>query len=157
MFTGTSSQKTNRKQKEPLRRQKDPAIQPTRLVVRSEEDFDHLESSPGFAAELVRPPAWAGRIKPKVLTATPTVVDTLSRQLDKVIIKAQAKLAKFQATVQQSQESIESSKQFVEKRNDRFIEDSDVERQLVLGQLREIRLRSKHREKISFNPLNHMG
>ena len=146
-----------KQQKEPLRHQKDPAARSTRQAVRQEEDFDHFEQSPGIIAERHLPPAWDGRVKPKVLTAAPSIVDTLSRQLEKVINKAQAKLAKLQANVQQSSESIEQSKDFLQQRNDHFIEDSDVERQLVLKQLQHIESQNKHREKISFNPLNIMG
>ena len=132
----------HQKQKEPLRQ---------------EEDFGHYESAPGIAAERVLPPAWAGRVDVKTLTATPSVVDTLSRQLDKVINKAKAKLEKLQASVETSQQSLENSKQFLRERNKHFTQDSDVERQLVLKQLHDLELQNKHREKITFNPLNIMG
>ena len=145
----------NRKQKEPLRQQKDPAAQSTRLAVRPEEDFGHDESAPGIAAERVLPPAWAGRVDIKMLTATPSVVDTLSRQLDKVINKAKAKLEKLQASTEASQQCIDKSKQFLRERNKHFIQDSEVERELVLKQLHDLELQNKHREKIAFNPVSY--
>ena len=127
------------------------------MPVRQPEDFDHFEPEPGVYAERFVPPAWAGKVNIKMLPAAPSAVDTLSRQLDKVIKKAQAKLEKLQSTVETSQQTIEDSKKLLKKRNNHFIEDSEVERQLVLKQFRDIELQNKHREKIAFNPLNIMG
>ena len=78
---------------------------PTGWSVRPEEDIDQHLYLPGISTEGFFPPAWVGRVKLKVVAATPTVVAILSRQLDTVINKAQAKPDKLQATVQTSNQS----------------------------------------------------
>ena len=84
--------------------------------------------------------------------ASQSVLDTLSRQLDKAVNKATAKLAKLH-------QSASVTKTFVDNVKNRFIDDQQVEKQLLHRQIQQL-CKEQHRQKIapcSFNimDINH--
>ena len=85
------------------------------------------------------------------------ILNTLSRQIDRVINKAQSKLAALQ-------KSVATTKAFNKSGNDHFVEDRTVEQELLRRQLeqaaksiRSQHSQSSHRPKLEFNPLHIMG
>ena len=120
--------------KQPLRQSKDPAVVSTVPAVRRGGQC-HQDANP----------------------KQHDIVNTLSRQIDKVVKKAEAKLACLQSSVQVTEA-------FNDKVNEHFIDDKCVERQLLHRQLEQLQKslspqqkQSSHREKITFSPLNIMG
>ena len=81
--------------------------------------------------------------------ASQSVLDTLSRQLDKAVNKATAKLAKLH-------QSASVTKTFVDDVKNHFIDDQQVEKQLLHRQVQQL-CKEQHRQKIVPCPFNIMG